>query len=225
MPVPASIDDLSTTPGSNYPTGSESPTTTDDYLRFQASCLAILRDAVDDIETELPTAGELTGEIKMWPTSTAPTGYLLCDGSAVSRATYSALFTLVGSTFGAGDGTTTFNLPNFENRLPIGAGDLYSAGGTGGSKDAIVVAHTHTVSATTSSDGSHTHSINYKNSGAIGAADAFLRSSDTTGAGDQFMASGGAHTHTATGTAASTGVSGTGANLPPYLAIHFVIKT
>ena len=49
----------------------------------------------------------VTGTINMWPTASAPTGYLLCQGSAVSRATYAALFAIIGTTFGVGDGTTT----------------------------------------------------------------------------------------------------------------------
>lgn len=53
------------------------------------------------ISTVLPFAG-----------GTAPTGYLLCDGSAISRTTYADLFTAIGTTYGVGDGTTTFNIPN-----------------------------------------------------------------------------------------------------------------
>lgn len=54
--------------------------------------------------------------------STLPSGWLECDGSAVSRATYSALFALIGTSFGVGDGTTTFNLPDLRGRTPIGIG-------------------------------------------------------------------------------------------------------
>lgn len=53
-----------------------------------------------------------TGQIIDWPTATAPVGFLEADGSAISRDTYSALFAVIGTTFGAGDGTTTFNLPD-----------------------------------------------------------------------------------------------------------------
>jgi hypothetical protein len=52
------------------------------------------------------------GVIQMYAGTSAPTGWLLCDGSAVSRSTHSALFTLIGTSYGAGDGSTTFNLPN-----------------------------------------------------------------------------------------------------------------
>lgn len=53
--------------------------------------------------------------------STVPVGYLLCDGSAVSRTTYGHLFAVLGSSFGAGDGSTTFNVPDFRDRFPRGA--------------------------------------------------------------------------------------------------------
>lgn len=52
--------------------------------------------------------------------ATAPTGFLLCDGAAVSRATYSGLFALIGTTYGAGDGSTTFNVPDLRSRFPLG---------------------------------------------------------------------------------------------------------
>ena len=54
--------------------------------------------------------------------ASAPTGWLICDGSAVSRTTYGALFTAIGTTYGAGDGTTTFNLPDRRGRTAIGVG-------------------------------------------------------------------------------------------------------
>ena len=47
-----------------------------------------------------------------WPTATAPSGWLKCDGAQYSRTTYKTLFDLIGTTFGAGDGSTTFNVPN-----------------------------------------------------------------------------------------------------------------
>ena len=54
--------------------------------------------------------------------ASAPTGWLLCDGSAVSRTTYSALFAVTSTTYGVGDGSTTFNLPDLLGRTPMGAG-------------------------------------------------------------------------------------------------------
>ena len=79
------------------------------------------------------TAGPPTASLLMWPTATAPNGFLLCNGALVSRATYAALFTIVGTIFGAGDGSTTFTLPDYRDRMPVGAGTTYAAAVTGGS--------------------------------------------------------------------------------------------
>lgn len=64
----------------------------------------------------------VVGEMKMYCGLTAPTGYLLCDGSEVSRTQYKDLFNVIGTFFGQGDGQTTFNLPDMRNRFPEGAG-------------------------------------------------------------------------------------------------------
>ena len=69
------------------------------------------------------------GTIIMYGGSTSPTGWLLADGSAVSRTTYSALFAAMGTTYGAGDGSTTFNLPDFRGLFPKGTGTTNRAAG------------------------------------------------------------------------------------------------
>lgn len=63
-----------------------------------------------------------TGGIIMFGGATAPEGWLLCDGSAVSRSSYSALFAIISTTYGAGDSSTTFNLPDMRGVFPKGAG-------------------------------------------------------------------------------------------------------
>ena len=79
-----------------------------------------------------------SGVISAFSGSTAPTGWLLCDGTAVSRSTYSALFAIVGTTYGSGDGSTTFNLPNLKGRIPVGRDNTQTEfdtlGETGGAK-------------------------------------------------------------------------------------------
>ena len=75
---------------------------------------AIADEVVAD--TALPT-----GTLAPFAGSTAPTGFLLCQGQAVSRTTYAALFAAIGTTYGAGDGSTTFNLPDGRGRALIGA--------------------------------------------------------------------------------------------------------
>ncbi|MEM7179571.1 MAG: phage tail protein [Spirochaetota bacterium] len=62
------------------------------------------------------------GTIVSYAMQTAPIGYLSCDGSAVSRTTYANLFAVIGTNWGAGDGSTTFNLPDVRAAMPVGVG-------------------------------------------------------------------------------------------------------
>lgn len=84
------------------------------------SSTAILLDFVDVVANAFLSA--VTGQIIMYGSSTAPTGFLACDGSAVSRTTYAALFAVIGTNFGSGDGSTTFNVPDLRSRTPVGYG-------------------------------------------------------------------------------------------------------
>jgi hypothetical protein len=182
------------------------------------------------------------GSLLMWSTGVAPSGYLLCNGNAVSRSTYAALFAVIGTTFGAGDNVTTFNLPNYTNRMPYGT----TVGATGGSADATLVAHTHTFSGNTgamNSNQAHSHSVNDPghDHGMAGAAFPdtfnsttyvpsrittlpFVSSNWAVTTGVSLNATNIDHLHAYSGTTASSGSSATNANLPPYLGISFIIK-
>ena len=70
------------------------------------------------------------GTVQMYAGSTAPLNWLICDGSAVSRTTYASLFAIIGTTYGAGNGSTTFNLPNMCGRTPVGVGESTATGHT-----------------------------------------------------------------------------------------------
>ena len=107
------------------------------------------------------------GVITMFGAAAAPAGWLLCDGTAVSRTTYAALFAVIGTTFGVGDGSTTFNVPDLRGRFPLGkaaAGTGSTLGGTGGTLEHTHTgpSHTHSWSGSTGADatsaGSHLHS-------------------------------------------------------------------
>lgn len=102
-------------------------------------------------------SGGVIGEIKPYSSVTVPVYGLACDGSAVSRTTYAALFAIVGTTYGVGDGSTTFNVPNTHGVFLRGqgsqtvGGNSYSA--TLGTATADVFrSHTHT-------DAGHSHSV------------------------------------------------------------------
>lgn len=108
-----STDTLTVTRGQEGTSGTNKNTGGKTYKMI----LAVTKKMVDDIAALVPT-----GTLLMWPTGSAPTGYLLCNGQLVSRTTYAALYTLIGDTYGAGDGSTTFALPDFRGRMAIGVG-------------------------------------------------------------------------------------------------------
>ena len=73
-----------------------------------------------------------TGSICLYAGSVPPVGFLECDGSAVSRTTYSDLFGILGTAYGAGDGSTTFNIPDLSGRVVVGSSVSYAIGSAGG---------------------------------------------------------------------------------------------
>ena len=95
---------------------------------------------------------EPAGIVMPFAGSTAPQGYLLCDGSAVSRTDYADLFAAIGTTYGAGDESTTFNLPDLSGRVVLGVSQSHALGTTGGEATHTLTeqelpAHTHVVPA------------------------------------------------------------------------------
>ena len=168
----------------------------------------------------------VTGMIAMWATATAPTGYVLCNGASLDTTTYANLFAVIGYTFGGS--SANFNVPDYRNNFPIGSG-THALAAAGGSADAVVISHTHSATSTSTSavtDPTHVH-YTY---GAYGGGGNPGGSLNTANPGGQNMATTAASTGvtvatTTTTTNAATGVSGTGLNLPPYLAINFIIKT
>lgn len=93
---------------------------------------------------------EPAGIVMPFAGSTAPHGYLLCDGSAVSRTDYADLFTAIGTTYGSGDGSTTFNVPDLSGRVVLGVSQSHALGTTGGEATHVLTeqelpAHSHTV--------------------------------------------------------------------------------
>lgn len=165
------------------------------------------------------------GEVKMFAGSSAPAGYLLCDGAAVSRATYAALFAVVGTAYGVGDGSLTFNLPSLKGRVPVGRDaaqtEFDALGEVGGAK-------THTLSvgempshnhggATGEDSPDHTHTavgaFSIAIDGGSGAGVAAYSGMNTGGASTR-------HTH-------AIGSQGGGSahnNLQPYQVLNYIIR-
>jgi microcystin-dependent protein len=111
-----------------------------------------------------------TGAIMPFAMNTAPSGWLAANGSAVSRTTYAALFAAIGTTYGAGDGSTTFTLPDLRGYFVRGSGTNSDgvAAGTFGAKQADgLISHTH--SGTTGNDSpDHTHTYSGNGSSGVG---------------------------------------------------------
>lgn len=74
------------------------------------------------VDGQPANASDFTGMIFPYAGSSAPTGFLLCDGSAISRTTYAGLFAVISTTYGVGDGSTTFNIPDLRGSMIVGAG-------------------------------------------------------------------------------------------------------
>lgn len=139
-----------------------------------------------------------SGTISMYSGTSAPTGYLMCDGAAISRTTYASLFAVVSTTYGAGDGSTTFNLPDLRQRFPIGvaaSGTGSILGGTGGAID-----HLHAVDPPNTTSTASTN-INNVTLLALGSA------------------SSPSHTHDVNIPQFDSGTAN-----PPFIALNFIIK-
>ena len=165
-----------------------------------------------------------TGCVMTYISSTPPTGWLNCDGSAVSRSMYSALFALVSTTFGTGDGSSTFNLPDLRGRVPIGAGQGSSL--TARALATLGGEEVHTLSSNELPSHSHTVSDPGHYHGATGYV------TQSTLAGPTFCsAPGNAPTYNLYTNASTTGISvqntggGAGHNvMQPYLVLTYIIK-
>jgi len=132
------------------------------------------------------------GGVFMWAGLTAPSGFLLCNGAAVSRATYADLFAAIGTDYGIGDGSTTFNLPDLRNRVALGASTTYSRGVAYGSETGTI-AQTNLPNVNfTVTETPHTHIINVTDAGHTHTFTGTAHNHTITDAG---------HTHTFTGTA------------------------
>lgn len=174
--------------------------------------------AIANVGTTYAT-GFPTGEISMFGGSSVPTGFLECDGSAVSRTTYATLFAKIGVLFGVGDGSLTFNVPDLKGRVAVGYKssdtDFDTVGEAGGAntKDLShthTYNHTHTVSGTTPAGGTGTN----------------------LDLGSTYTVTSSSHTHTFSATSGNpstatteSSLSATQSVLNPYITLKFIIKT
>lgn len=199
-----------------------------DVAADAAISITKLDSAVASVTYANSVAGLAAGTVQMYAGTSAPSGWLLCQGQAVSRTTYSALFTAIGTTWGTGDGSNTFNLPDLRGRSPIGAGtgtglSARTLGTAGGEETHKLVTseipvhnhadsgHSHGVGTlATANESAHTHTttnaanfIVSSSSGLAAGSTAAAGSGAATWGQTSATAAGSAHNHTITGTSAS----------------------
>jgi len=166
--------------------------------------------------------GFSTGTIVPWSDTTAPSGFLECTGAAVARSAYAALFAVIGTTYGSGNGSTTFNLPDLKNDVPLGKSNTKALASTGGantvSSTGNIAGSTAAHTLTTPEMSPHSHPT-IKPSGAYlccGSQSGRLANPTNTGS----AGGGGGHSHNM-----SANFSGDAtAVVQPYIALMYIIK-
>jgi microcystin-dependent protein len=184
-----------------------------------------LNTSLDIIDTQMKTnadavtAGSVpTGGIIDFAGSVEPAGYLLCFGQAVDRTTYAALFAVIGTTYGIGDGSTTFNLPDLRGRVSAGQDDMGGTSanrltGLSGGVDGDVLgatggAETHAL--VEAENGPHTHSYTTLTSSGFITGPALQANNAATGSSGTTNSSGSGNPHN---------------NVQPTIVLNKIIKT
>jgi len=163
-----------------------------------------------------------TATIVPWSDSSVPSGFLECNGAAVSRTTYATLFGIIGTTYGVGDGSTTFNVPDLQDNVPVGKSNNKALASTGGANTVTstgnVGGSTANATLSTAQLASHSHP---GGAGGGGAAPSYPQISVTQNATTGSAGSGSGHSHNM-----SANFSGDATSvLQPYLTIIYIIKT
>lgn len=162
------------------------------------------------------------GVVVMYAGTTAPSGSLMCNGAAVSRTAYARLFAAIGTAYGAGDGSTTFNVPNLSGRVVVGVGAAGGLGATGGAAEVALTeaqmpSHVH--AGTTSWGGEHSHDT-YTRTQRMEAGTWY----DTpVYSGGNRTSTDGGHNHTFTTDSRGSGQAHN--NMQPYVVMNYIIKT
>ena len=196
-------------------------------------------DAIEQALADAQTA--LVGEIAMWPLPNPPAGWVVINGRLLSRTTYVDLFNVLGTAYGAGDGVTTFGLPDATDVVIMGASPAAGVGGRGG-RDSFTLAttnlpshnhtanHNHSVNQTTR--GAHSHVLSLTSGGTPGQyPERGGKSSDvkTTGR-NSISGTDGNHNHSVSVNSASVTTSSSGKNppnavdiTPKHLRLNFIM--
>jgi len=181
-----------------------------------------------------------TATIIPWSSASVPSGFLECNGAAVSRSTYADLFAIVGTTYGVGDGSSTFNVPDLQDNVAVGKSNNKALGSAAGANTVAnsgnvstnvtgnVGGSTANATLSTSQLASHSHS-------AAGLSGSFMQvqnggfASRAANSNTGNSGSGGGHSHNMSANFSGSGTSNFSGDstsvLQPYLTIIYVIKT
>ena len=186
-------------------------------------------DAVEAAINELTSAVIPVGTVLPTARPSAPTGYLLCEGQAVSRTKYATLYGAIGTSFGSGDGSTTFNLPDLRGRVPAGVDgganrvtSNNALGKSGGNEK--MQSHSHGAGGLGLGNDfpNHSHNLGWfgqtRHEGNLNAYEAVCVGGNTPTSGVTAN-----HTHVISGNTANSG-AGNSENLAPYQVLNYMIK-
>lgn len=154
----------------------------------------------------------MTGQIIISASANTPSGFLPCDGSAIDRTTYANLFSEIGTTYGVGDGSTTFNVPDLNGKVPLGSGNI-SVGVSGGNEN-------HSLA--TNELPSHSHDINAVTANANSRNPTGKNLASVQGTATNIYSNGAVDT-----TLGATSNVGSGASfslMQPYLSLSFYVE-
>lgn len=214
------------------------------------SNITMLQSNVTSLQTDVTTLQAYSppvGSLFQYAGSTAPAGWLLCQGQLLTISSYPSLFNVIGNVYG-GNGVTQFALPDLRGRVAIGSGGSYSIGSSGGSETCTLTvnempAHTHTGTIDGVSNHTHTYQDAYFAENTGGAGPKVFGTSSSSDADNNFYyrtqsgsystnpndsstqlisGSGGAHTHTMSNS--STGGGASFSIVQPYLTVSYIIK-
>ena len=202
------------------------------------------------LASSLASQVDLTGCIQLWAGASAPNAdWKICNGDAISRSTYSALFAIIGTTYGVGDGSSTFNIPDLQSKVPVGKSGSYALGSTGGNASytpsgtisAFTPAGSVSVSGTvggTSITQAQLPNITLQTNELVKIEQAPANRGSSSGAGAVYAqaniplgGSGATHTHTWSGSSSFSGnevtptfTGASGSNLQPYVSLNYIIR-
>jgi microcystin-dependent protein len=166
------------------------------------------------------------GDLKATARASAPTGWLMCDGTAVSRTTYADLFTAIGTTYGIGNGSTTFNLPDLRGRAPIGVDGAAARIAASDALGQSGGAETHTL--TTGELPAHNHGVTdpgHSHSARLNSSASAARGLNFTEATGTFLEPGVIASNTTGISVNNAGGGGAHSIMQPYQVVNYMIRT